>query len=51
MINIKNIKINKFSNKDSEKVISALKERFFISMNEINIVNEIENMIYKSNHK
>ena len=48
---IKNIKINKFSNKDSEKVISALKERFFISMNEINIVNEIENMIYKSNHK
>ena len=48
---IKSITINKFSNKGYEKVISSLKERFFISMNEINIVNEIENMIYKSNHK
>lgn len=48
---IKSISISKFSNKDTEKVISSLKERFFISMNEINIVNEIETMIHKSNHK
>ena len=46
-----NMNIGKFSNKDHRVIIEAMRERFFLSQSEKNIITHIETLISKANKK
>lgn len=48
---LSNVKIEKVSNKDHRVVIESMKERFFLSQSEKNIISHIETLISKVNKK
>lgn len=46
-----NVRVGKFSNKEHRVIIEAMRERFFLSQSEKNIITHIESLIVKANKK